>query len=298
MTCCSSVADCPFVSDERTVPGWLRVVVLSLSAALVIVSFVVLLRDGRLPASVPENAPEYALADFMVALQHVDSRGLVDVPGLTKDREALDRFIASMAKTSPLSTPDRFPDVEDRIAFWLNAAHALVLQQLIDSPDVTSADQLSTFQTWPIGGQRLTRAAIERRFLSATGDGRVWLALFDGSTSGPLLDTAPYGGDTLNPQLDDAARRFLRRTEAVQLAPPLVKLSPRVTNHLDDFLAALPEGRSGVLHIVWAYLPESCDGVRPGCDTRADLDRTCGSDFSKCRVEPLTVAGGIARSTR
>lgn len=279
-------------------PLWLRVVVLSLSAALLVVSVVVLYRNGRLPASVPGDAPDYALTDLMGALQHLDSRGLVDVAALSKDREALDRFIAAMAKTSPLTTPDRFPTVDDRVAFWLNAAHALTLQQLIETPEATSVEQLSSWRSWPIGGQRLTREAIVSRFLANTGDGRVWLALFDGSVGGPLLDSAPFGGDTLNPQLDEAARRFLRRADVVQLAPPVVKLSPRVTAHLDDFLSALPEGRSGVLQVVWAYLPETCDGVRPGCDTRADLDRACGSDFQRCTTQPLTSATGIARTTQ
>ena len=281
-----------------TVPSWLRVVVLSLSAALVAVSAVVLFRNGRLPAAVPDDAPEYALADLMAALQHLDSRGYVRGQALAADRAALDRFIAAMAKTSPLTSPERFPTTDDRVAFWLNAAHALVLQQLADHPDATSIEQLSRWQSWPIGGQRMTRDAIERRFLAETGDGRVWLALFDGSAGGPLLDSAPFGGDTLNPQLDDAARRFLRRTESIQLALPVVKLTPRITGHLDDFLSALPEGRSGVLQIVWAYLPESCDGVRPGCETRGDLDRGCGVDFSRCRVEPLPPVAGVALTTR
>lgn len=281
-----------------TVPGWLRVVVLSLSAALVVVSLLVLFRDGRLPAPVPDDAPAYTPADLLQALQHLDSRGLVRAAALANDRAGLDRFVASMAKTSPLSTPERFPTTEDRVAFWLNAAHALVLQQLADRPDATSVDQLSRWQSWPIGGQRMTRDAIERRFLAETGDGRVWLALFDGSVGGPLLDSAPFGGDTLDPQLNDAARRFLSRPDALRLSPPVVQLSPRLTEHLDDLLSALPDGRAGVLQIVWAFLPERCEGLRPGCDTRSDLDRACGTDFERCRVEPLPPSPGLALSPR
>jgi hypothetical protein len=281
-----------------TVPLWLRVVVLSLSAAVVFVSALVLFRNGHFPAEVPEDAPEYSLADFNQALVHLDSRGFVRAHALAKDRAALDRFIASMAKTSPLTSPERFPTPDDRVAFWLNAAHALVLQALADHPDITSVDQLSRWQSWPIGGQRMTREAIERRFLAQTGDGRVWLALFDGSSAGPRLDAAPFSGDSLEPQLDDAARRALRRTEFIVLAFPLVKLTPRITEHLDDFLAALPEGRSGVLQVVWAFLPERCDDVRPGCDTRSDLDRACGFDFGRCRVESLPRNTDVAITTR
>lgn len=267
--------------------GVLRVAVFALSAALVVTSGLVLFRNGRWPASVPADAPEYSLGDLLEALRCVDSRGFVDLKELTAHRAALDRFVASMAKTSPLSTPEQFPNVNERVAFWLNASHALLLQQLADQPAAKTTDELSSWRSWPIGGQRMTRDAITTRFLAETGDGRVWLAWWDGSASGPLLDGAPFGADTLDRQLDEAARRFLQRPDAVTLAPPVVKLTPRITTHLEDFLAALPEGRTSVLQIVWAYLPETCDGLRPGCDTRAELDRVCGGDFSKCRVEPL-----------
>jgi hypothetical protein len=273
--------------EPRPLPGWLRLLGFAVSFGLVATSGLALWVDGRLPASVPDDAPAWTTSDLLEALAFVDEKGRVDLAGLAAHRAPLDRYVAAMAKTAPSTTPERFPTPDDRVAFWLNAAHALVLQQLLDTPSARSADDLSRWQSWPIGGQRLTRAAIERRFLAESGDGRVWLALFDGSVSGGVLDGAPFGGDTINPQLDDAARRFFQRRGTVALAPPVVRLSPRITAHEADFLAALPAGRSGVLQIVWAYLPESCDGLFPGCDTRGDLDRACGTAFDRCRVEPL-----------
>lgn len=271
----------------RSVPSWLRISVLVLSAALVITSALVLFREGRWPATVPTDAPEYSITDLLKALEHVDARGQVNVRALATDRAALDRFIDAMAKTSPLTTPERFPTVEDKVAFWLNAAHALLLRDLVDHPNAKTADELPRWSTVRIGGRRLGRDAITRRFLAQTGDARIWLALSDGTVSGPPLDGAPFGGETLDRQLDEAAHRFLQRSNAFKLAPPVVRLTPRITDHLDEFLEALPPGRSGVLQIVWAYLPEACEGLRPGCDTRVDLDRACGSDFSKCQLDAL-----------
>lgn len=279
--------------SSPAVPTWLRVAVLALSAALIVTSLAVIVREGRFPASVPADAPPYALADLLSALGHVGADGRVDVEALANDRAALDRFVAAMAKTSPLTTPDDFPTVEARIAFWLNASHALLLRELADHPTAKTTGDLP-WSTFPIGGRRLGRDAILRRFLQPTGDGRLWLALADGSVSGPPLDTAPFGADTLDRQLDEAARRFLRRRDAFQLAPPIARLTPRLTEHLDDFLAALPPGRTGVLQVVWAYLPDGCEGLRPGCDTRADLDRACGADFSKCQLEVLPVSDALA----
>jgi hypothetical protein len=150
-------------------PRWLRGSGFALSFALVVASALVLYVDGRLPAAVLAEAPDYTTVDLLAALSAVESSGRVDVTALRNGRAALDRFIAAMAKTSPATTPERFPTPEDRVAFWLNAAHALVLQQLLDTPTARTADELSRWQSWPIGGERLTRAAIERRFLAESG---------------------------------------------------------------------------------------------------------------------------------
>lgn len=273
------------MTTARAVPGWLRVAVLGASAAAVVLSALVVYRSGRWPASVPGDAPDYQPLDLMEALRHLDSRGLVDARALANDRAALDRFVAAMAKTSPRTAPERFPTVEDRVAFWLNAVHALELLVLADAGGAAPA--AAAWRSWPIGGERLTREAIAQRFLAEAGDGRVWLARFDGTRGGPRLDSAPFAGDTLDAQLTEAARRFFARPDTVRLAPPVVQLSPHVLDHLDDLLAALPEERAGVLQIVWAFLPEQCEGLRPGCDTRADLDRACGARFDRCTVAPL-----------
>lgn len=254
---------------------------LALSASLVLVSLLVLWREGRFPARVPDDAPAYAPVDLLDALSRAEADPRLD--DLSRHRAALDRFVAAMAKTSPRTEPARFPTPEDRVAYWLNAVHALLLVERLDSPDAP----LSTWRTWPIGGERLSRAAIVRRFLAESGDARLWLALVDGSVGGPWFDGAPYGGDTLNPQLDDAARRFLRRPDTVVVAPPVVRLSARLLDHEAEFREALPAGRDSLLQVVWAYLPDSCEGVRPGCVTRADLDRACGPAFDRCRVERL-----------
>lgn len=245
--------------------------------------------DGRFPAAVPSPPAEYTLSPLSEALRAVDSRGQIDFAALGAHREALDRFVASLASVSPLNEPARFPTPEDKLAYWLNAYHALVLQQLLDgwpmgSPDDALLGRFWWGRSWPIGGQRLTLWSIEHRFLREAGDARVYLSRFTGVAGGPLLDGAPFDGATLDAQLDDASRRFMRRPENVALAQKAVTLSPVLREHRDAFLAALPPGRPSVLQIVWAFLPESCEGERPGCDTRADLDRACGVALDQCAV--------------
>lgn len=272
----------------------LRLVVYVMSAGMLAFAGGVLLVNGQLPASVPSDAPEYRLGDLGDALRAVDARGTVDLVELKKRHASLETFVASLAATSPDTTPERFPTVESRVAFWLNAFHALVLLELLDTRAATASSAREALDVVPIGGKRLGRLAIFRRFLGPSGDARVFLAIATGAKGRGVLDGAPFDGDTLNPQLDDALRRFMQRKDHFAIEGKTVKLSSLLRENESDFLAALPEERKNILQIAWAYLPESCSEDRPGCDTRGDLDRACGARFDGCRIEWLEVDPTLA----
>jgi hypothetical protein len=279
---------------SSTAGSWFRRAVLLAAAALITGSGVALYVDGRVPAPIPQDAPAYALSDLSTALEAVDSHGAVNLAQLKARHEPLERFVASLAATSPATAPDRFPTPEDKVAFWLNAFHALVLVELLDVRGDKPGQLSSLGRSWPIGGQRLTRRAILRRFLDASGDARVHLALFTGAKGHGVLDGAPFDGQTLDPQLDDAMRRFMRRKDNVALDGSVVRVSALLQLHESALLAALPPERQGLLQIVWAYLPESCEGERPGCPTRAGLDRACGPKFDRCTLAFTPVDDSLA----
>jgi hypothetical protein len=262
---------------------WLRRGVYSLAAGLIVSSALALALDGRLPARVPDDAPPLVMADLLEALTAVDSQGQVDLAQLKAHHAALERYVAALAKTAPSTAPERFPATDEKLAFWLNAEHALVLSQLLEVRGSKAGDLSWPLRAWPIGGARLTTFAIARRFLEASGDARVMLALFTGVKGRGVLDGAPFDGATLDPQLDDAARRFLRSPRNVRLEGDTVHVSALLHELEPQLLAALPEGRHSVLQVVWAYLPDACEG-RPGCLTRGDLDRACGSTFETCPI--------------
>ncbi|MEW6432314.1 MAG: DUF547 domain-containing protein [Myxococcota bacterium] len=277
-----------------TAGSWFRRSVWLAVAALVAGSGVALYVDGRLPAAVPADAPVYRLVDLSRALEAVNASGEVNLGELKARHESLERFVASLAATAPATKPDQFPTPEDKVAYWLNAYHALVLVELLDVRG-TAAGQLSSVgRSWPIGGERLTKRAILRRFLEATGDGRVPLTLFTGARGHGVLDGAPFDAQTLDAQLDDAMRRFMRRKENVVIDGKTVRVSALLEQHEAELLAALPPDRHGLMQIVWAYLPESCDGLRPGCPTRGELDRACGARLDQCAVEWVAVDETLA----
>lgn len=260
-----------------------RRVVFVLAGLMTLVTAGVLYVDGHLPARIPSEAPPYSPTLLAQALKAVDARGVVDLAMLKANHAALEQYVASLAAVAPDTAPQQFSTVEARLAYWLNAYHALVLRELLDARGTQASPWSAYLDTTPIGGTRMTRFAIARGAFDHCGDARVWLTLFDGTRSSGVLDGAPFGAETLDAQLDDAARRFVRKNVTVEGAT--VQLPEVFRAHREELLAALPEQRKNVLQIVWAFLPDACDDAAPGCATRGVLDRACGSAFDKCRVD-------------
>ena len=244
--------------------------------------------DGHVPASIPEDEGSLDYRPLSKALEHVSASGLVDYAALKNDRAQLDAFVNRLASVSPINRPELFASADDRLAFWINAYHALVLQAGLDADSDAQLDAVGRhffwMRSWPIGGRRFTLWSVERRFLSETGDSRIPFALACGAKGCALLDGSPYQADTHDAQLNDAVGRFVQNERNVKLAPDGIHLSPLFRIHEADIRAALPEGRTNVLQFVWAFLPEAC-ADRPGCDTRGDLDKACGPKLEDCALK-------------
>lgn len=271
-----------------------RNVVYVMAGGMVVTAGLVLHLNGQLPAPVPADAPAHKPGDLVDALRAVDSRGQVDLVELKKRHASLETYVASLAASSPDLSPEQFPNVEARLAYWLNAYHALALLELLDTRSPTTSFWREIFDAAAIGGRRMSRVSIYRRALSQSGDARVFLSLFTGAKGRGVLDGAPFDPESINLQLDDATRRFVQRRDHFAIEGKTVRLSELFREHQEDFLAALPDQRKNVLQIVWAYLPETCADDKPGCDTRADLDRACGVQFDACEIVWLPVDETLA----
>ncbi len=273
--------------DQQPSRGkWAKRAAIVFSLLSIAGAVVVLWMDGHFPAAIPPGEAKVDYRPFAQALNHVSSSGLVDYAGLKADRKGLDEFVDSLARVTPLNHLELFPEPADQLVFWLNAYHALALQAALDdgAPESGSFSRLTyALRTWPVGGRRLTLFAMERRFLRDVGDPRVPFSLACGARSCALLDGSPYQSDTLDAQLNDAVRRFMRDPRNVKLEGKTVRLSGLVSQHEQEIVAALPHGTHGALHYVWAFLPDACT-ERPGCDTRSDLDRACGPKLDGCKL--------------
>lgn len=160
----------------------------------------------------------------------VDEDGMVDYRELksekTKIRELLDQF----DEFDP-EIYESWPE-EEKIAFWLNAYNAKLLDIITDNYPIESYRILRVF--WPatsirhipprtkigtakweeykfiVMDEEFNLLEVERRFFRKEFDEpRIFVAISQASISGPPLRNEPYIGSKLYEQLDDQVRKFL-----------------------------------------------------------------------------------------
>lgn len=139
----------------------------------------------------------------LVLEKHHQDGGL-EYAALQLDRQDLDIFLGSLEDTESSAL-----EVENQIAFWINAYNAVVIFHVLERcPELDSVKDVDGFfdeLRYPIAGQHLTLDEIEGNE-RALGDARVHVAVVCASTSCPDLRSEPYRGEELDAQLEDSIR--------------------------------------------------------------------------------------------
>jgi len=168
-----------------------------------------------------------------VLARRVDAQGRVDFEGLRKEPENLNNFVSWLGTMSPDTDPVRFPTAASRLAYYLNAYDAMALFVVIDS-DVRPEDSKRFYSRAKlmIGGSLMTLSDVEAEAL-ALKDVRAVFALAGQAKGHPRLPAAPYSAESLQTQLDGAARAFLSDARNVQVDPKrhVARLSQYLQRH-------------------------------------------------------------------
>ena len=193
-------------SRPRTASLWLTVVTMMASAT-----------SGS--ASTEAEALAFDYSDWAQVLEErVDDQGRVDYAGLRDDRAALDRVLEAVAAAGPGSTPERFPERDDQLAYLINAYNALVFDGVLGlSP---SADTVWGFTGTGYSFFARMKIEVDQRTTTlkkledddirlAFGDPRIHAALNCASVGCPRLPREPFLPETLDEQLDAAMREFV-----------------------------------------------------------------------------------------
>jgi hypothetical protein len=225
--------------------------------------------------------------------RHVDVEGMVDYARALDDRSDLERYVGEVATASPDSTPARFTSDDDRLAYWINAYNAWVLQAVLDRYPIESVrdvrppwplffvPRLAGFfylQEMTLGGQEMSLYALENGLVRERfPDPRIHFALNCASESCPRLPRRAFRGDDLQQVLDAEARRFIgdARNVRIDARRGVVHLSSIFDWYEQDFVTWMesrhPKSPPTLLGYVSLYL---------GDDERARA-AACGD----CRVE-------------
>ena len=189
--------------------------------------------------------------------RHVDQAGLINYAKALNERDELNLYLQQIASVSPDSDPALFPTEEDRLAYWLNAYNASVIDLVLDHYPIASVQDLRAplllrflpegagffvFERITLGKKRtrlysLENSLIRKRF----DDPRIHFALNCASASCPRLPAEAFRADRLEEQLRRETLGFLGDPRNVEVDPAAqtIRLSAIFDWYEKDFRTGL-----------------------------------------------------------
>jgi hypothetical protein len=200
-----------------------------------------------LPSAGQESAAAAERKVFDSILDQYVRDGLVYYRALKAERGRLDRYVASLAEASIDAAPR-----EERLAFWLNAYNAIVLQTVITHYPITrqskeyperSIRQIpGAFERLPhrVARRMLTLDQIELTMLAPFKDPRVYFGISRGAVGGGRLRSEAFTPELVDMQLAAAAGECVTRAQCVELnrAANRLTISSIFSWRSADFIAA------------------------------------------------------------
>lgn len=133
--------------------------------------------------------------------------GYVDYEGIRAD-PAFPQFIGQLAEKPAVADEDP----KERLALLINAYNAFAIKGILDGQSPSSSGSQRRFfhgVKFQLQGEPVTLADLEGKRIRPLGDPRIHFAIVGGSISGPRLLNHAYRPETVDEQLEDAARRFV-----------------------------------------------------------------------------------------
>jgi len=156
---------------------------------------------------------------------------------------------------------EKLDSKQKKIAFYLNAYNILSIAKVADNWPLKKLKSLGSFfkPVWThsagkVCGEKMTLRILERDILQQLDEPRIHFALNCASMSCPNLRLEPYKAGTLEYQLEDQLKTFMKQEgKGMQVVGNgQVKLSKIFEWFDDDF-----EEIGGVSNLIQAYLPPS-----------------------------------------
>ncbi|PZD71318.1 hypothetical protein C1752_06597 [Acaryochloris thomasi RCC1774] len=172
--------------------------------------------SSQIVSNIKEGKP-FSYEDYATVLTaHVDDEGLVDYEALQQDREALDRFNATLAAV-PADIYGGWSEPE-KLAFLMNAYNSFTLQAIIDQEPLKGSIRNITgvwdITKYDIAGEKKTLDNIEHDTIRKEFDEpRIHAALVCAAMSCPILRNEPYTSEEVEAQLEDQTNIWIARPD-------------------------------------------------------------------------------------
>lgn len=227
-----------------------------MSIALVLVVTLLSLTHAKQIAPSPAAGTMHRAFDEILDLNVRD--GLVYYRALQSGRAQLDRYIASL--DVPSATYESWSK-EAKMAFWLNAYNAIVLQTVINRYPIRGKSDLypsSSIRQIPgafdtlkhrAASRSVTLDEIEKTLLPDFQDPRLHLTLGRGAIGSGRLRSEAYTAERLPAQLDDVQKEFASETNMIKIDRDAgrIAVTAIVSWNSDHFIKAYDTGANGPL---------------------------------------------------
>ena len=204
---------------------------------------VVLVASGcvrRIPAPKPDAGRDPHEAWARVLQTRVNDAGQIDFKAIAKDPADLEAYVAWLAKNGPKSTPEAFQTREQKLAYYLNAYNALCMYNAVKN-DVKPKQKIRFFfrTEMPMDGRKITLYALENEIVRPFNEPRIHFILNCMVKGCPRLPRVPMAPETLEAQLETAARLFFSeepRNVDLKEKSKTVRLSSILKFYTEDFV--------------------------------------------------------------
>lgn len=159
-------------------------------------------RAGEAPATPFDHSR------FDHLLRECVTDGVVDYPRFAEKYSELQAYLDSLT-----SAPFQDLPHDEKIAMGLNAYNGFCIQGVLSQRNIKSVRDVWYFfkrTRFVLGGQEMSLDSLEHDILRKMGDPRIHFGLVCASKGCPKLSSRAYVASTLNEDLDQAARNFLR----------------------------------------------------------------------------------------
>lgn len=203
---------------------------------IVVATFLALNRPRKVIVEVPVAAdfPDdgFSHATFEALLrEYVTPEGQVDYQRWQASNVSvarLNEYLAAVGRFSPDGTPDRFPERNDSLAYWIYGYNAYVIKAVLDRWPLSSVtDVKAPFEAvkglgffyqlrFSFGGEYLNLFAVENEKIRARyRDARIHFVLNCASASCPVIRTELPTGEELEQLMTIAAEEFVNSPDNV-----------------------------------------------------------------------------------